>query len=414
LKPPVFDKGNKYLAALTLSVLSTAFYVFPSGYPQPGHVLLSLLVVSVLWKFKSVKFGPTEKILLGFLVYVVLINALFFWIHSSMEFLISAVYWIFGVLLLLTLRQIFLTDSRLALSIPIALILVTSISLFLSVLGNSDFFWGKRLIGTFNDPNQMSYWLLCSLVGTALASNLTKWINPNTVLPLFMPIFFLAFLAGSRSASLGLTVAFGALVGWLFSTARNRPNRLIGSEKQAGVAVLALVTALVLFMLVLYGVNDAVEVAVDDLLNRVRKIDIYWHLDIRGYTRLTEFPQFLLFGAGQGLDGRFHEGLYEIHSSFMGVLFYYGIFGFLLFFGFVYSLVKDRLSGWQLLIFSAPFVYGLFTFGLRTPIFWIMLSVLYTIPRKSEQLAMLNNLNEVADIQMQSGERPNVNSRVGP
>ena len=92
----------------------------------------------------------------------------------------------------------------------------------------------------------------------------------------------------------------------------------------------------------------------------------------------------LLFGAVQGYDMRFKEvsvgGVYhEIHSSFASPLFYYGVIGFGLLYAAFYLLARDRLRGWQWLVFAAPFVYELTTYGLRTPVFWIMLASLYTI-----------------------------------
>lgn len=48
----------------------------------------------------------------------------------------------------------------------------------------------------------------------------------------------------------------------------------------------------------------------------------------RGYDRICKYPEYLLFGAGEGAHYRFAEKslfLGEIHSSWAGVLFYYGI-----------------------------------------------------------------------------------------
>jgi hypothetical protein len=105
---------------------------------------------------------------------------------------------------------------------------------------------------------------------------------------------------------------------------------------------------------------------------------------------IRKFPRYLIFGAGQGFDGRFMEPfdgnvIYEVHSSLIAPLFYYGIIGFGLLYTSFYLIARDRLVGWQWLVFAAPFVYGLFTYGLRTPIFWIMLASLYTITPRHRQ-----------------------------
>src|SRR5690606_25026545 len=69
----------------------------------------------------------------------------------------------------------------------------------------------------------------------------------------------------------------------------------------------------------------------------------------RGYERLWEYPQYLIYGAGEGAHWRFMDVLYaersigggrEIHSGLASVLFSYGIFGFALFAGFIYAIFR--------------------------------------------------------------------------
>jgi hypothetical protein len=101
---------------------------------------------------------------------------------------------------------------------------------------------------------------------------------------------------------------------------------------------------------------------------------------VRGYIRFVEAPQFLLYGAGQGGDDRFGEFegyVYEIHSSLAAVLFYYGILGLILFLAFIWKLFPIKHN---LLFLSPLFVYGLFTYGLRAPYFWIALGFLALMP----------------------------------
>jgi hypothetical protein len=147
------------------------------------------------------------------------------------------------------------------------------------------------------------------------------------------------------------------------------------------VAVVLLATSL---LLVLYLFAEPIQSAVHDFARRLGARSLISHLEMRGNLRPFEMPEYLLLGAGQGFDARFSTRSIEIHSSLVAPLFYYGVVGWCLFYGFIYTLARDRLNGWQWLVFAAPFVYGLFTYGLRTPVFWLLLATLYTLPKKSQ------------------------------
>jgi hypothetical protein len=300
--------------------------------------------------------------------------------------------------------------------------------LVLALFGGDQFFVDRRYIGTFGDPNQMSYWLLCSLIASLLVVSKPRWFNAQTALILFVVILFLAFIAGSRSTLLALGVLLIGLLIWLFNpSGRTRPKSAASQKlsptsrhfaqpksgpqlelplgpvtrpleaegSEPGTSALRLVLMLVglsllllAVIVLLYQFNGSFNVAVHDFVHRFSTQSIQLQLEIRGYMRLVEFPQYLVFGAGQGLDGRFMEPfegryIYEIHSSIIAPLFYYGVIGFGLLFSSFFLMARERLVGWQWFVFAAPFVYGLFTYGLRTPIFWIMLATLYSITPRS-------------------------------
>src|SRR5699024_8035594 len=73
---------------------------------------------------------------------------------------------------------------------------------------------------------------------------------------------------------------------------------------------------------------------------RLVNTDIAYALADRGYTQLIEYPKYLLFGAGQGLDSRFGDSA-EIHSTWAGFLFYYGLIGLGLFLFFIFRVLRE-------------------------------------------------------------------------
>ena len=107
---------------------------------------------------------------------------------------------------------------------------------------------------------------------------------------------------------------------------------------------------------------------------------IEYQLRARGYLRLIDYPQYLIFGAGQGMDERFGDldgFTYEIHSSLFGLWFYYGLTGIILFVVAIYKLFNNKAN---IILLAPVFVYGLFTYGLRSPYFWLILGFVALSP----------------------------------
>jgi hypothetical protein len=247
----------------------------------------------------------------------------------------------------------------------------------MAFFGGSTHYQSVRFVGGFNDPNQIGYWLLCVFVGSLLAASKPKWFTARTALLLFAFVAVLIVLTGSRSAIFGFVTLLVANVWWLIAGLRRTTEaRLRLRYLLISLFFLILVSCLVGWYL--YATQADFTRAVDVLMRRVLKENYLEQLDIRGYTHIWNFPQYLVFGAGHADVGRFSRWTVEIHSSIVAPLFYYGAIGFGLLSSFFYLLVKDRLKGWELVAFAAPFVFGLFTYGLRNPIFWVMLAVVYT------------------------------------
>jgi hypothetical protein len=99
--------------------------------------------------------------------------------------------------------------------------------------------------------------------------------------------------------------------------------------------------------------------------------------------RVIDHPMYLLWGSGQGRDHRFGEFkgfFYEIHSSLLAVAFYYGLGGLFIFLGFIW---RSFLFKKNLMFLIPIFVYGLFTYGLRSPYFWVALAFISVMPQFS-------------------------------
>jgi hypothetical protein len=96
----------------------------------------------------------------------------------------------------------------------------------------------------------------------------------------------------------------------------------------------------------------------------------------RGWTRIADDPQYLIFGAGEGEYGRFGGLLAnlhaELHSTIGSAAFSYGIPGLLLFFLMYFGVVARGRGGYEVAALMAPLLYGFVHNGLRFTTIWIM------------------------------------------
>lgn len=99
-------------------------------------------------------------------------------------------------------------------------------------------------------------------------------------------------------------------------------------------------------------------------------------LSMRGYDRISDYPQYWVFGAGEGAYERFDNATYEFHSTLGTVQVSYGIVGLLQFLFIIFYVIrKNGFKGWYIL--ACLLIYGLAHNGLRNSMFWMLLS-LYT------------------------------------
>jgi hypothetical protein len=95
----------------------------------------------------------------------------------------------------------------------------------------------------------------------------------------------------------------------------------------------------------------------------------------------VEYPEYLLTGAGEGALYRFDEAddgdeqIHEIHSTFLTIMFSYGLVGTAAFAAAIWRLYRLS-SGGAFLYLIPPFLYGLTHQGLRFSFFWLLLAVI--------------------------------------
>lgn len=345
-----------------LGLILSQFYIFKSGLPQISHVIFALSFLSLLFYSLKVKDLNNNIAMLFLCIYIIILNLFYSIIESEFLFNIASIFMIFNLGVYFFIIRFFNKMDNIKYIILISIFL--SFALWSIGLGRYNF--GERYNAFFNDPNQYAYWILCLSCSFLI-------LNKNKVLSMvFLSLSsILIIFTFSRSALVGVIIMWFYYLITFFKF--NIKNLVQG------------VSFLSLFLIILFLAKDYLitSLSLEVYGNRVADTDLESQADIRGYSRLIEYPEYLIFGAGQGLDTRFNHS-HEIHSTWAGILFYYGIIGMILFLYSLYKIFK-KLDWREKILFLAPMFYGLSTFGFRNTIFWIFLAIFYSIAYNKEK-----------------------------
>jgi hypothetical protein len=340
------------------------YYVFYSGLPQPGDMLVLLLVPVALRAWNG-RLDRTARrplsTLIAFTLWVLLINwgwavlvgnfALFgpdtfvvfpiYYVYNTAVFLVVCVlYQRYGVRFLwLTLHVVFFT----------VLVQVAS-SLVLHRTG------GRGAL-FFNNPNQLGFFALVCASLIALGKRAIGFGALKSGLCLTM-CCYLALLSASRAAVIGCAML-------LAFTLISNPKQIV----VVGVVILGLA-----------AVGGPVIDAFGQTQDRLA-LDRYPHLSFfeeRGYDRILAHKEYWLLGAGEGGTSRFADttliGASEIHSSAGTLFFCYGIIGVVIFVMFLSRVVEGAPLATKLILIPT-LAYTIAHQGLRSTSVWILFAV---------------------------------------
>lgn len=353
------DKVRLFL--LLLVILLLPLYLLPSGMPQVSHWLLALFAVLSFFCTKgTIQDRAVLLWLWGFTLYGILVNITCSVVFDSYDFLMSSIYLLFNAISF-TLISSFLCQIFSNQVVRNLLIIALLFSLLMYVIfyfvGIGRYNFKPRYNGFFNDPNQMAFWSLCVFSAIAVFSRSKVFL-----VVAFLSTLIIVLASMSRSALVGI---FPIILGVFFKVVYKLNFKVIIF------ILLGLIVAA--FFIDWEQVYDVFNL--EYLFDRVQGTNTSDQLDVRGYNLPKKYPEYLLFGSGQGSLERFSR-VDEIHSTWVGVLFYYGVVGLVLFAGYLWSFFKN-LKFYDVLIALGPLFYSFSTYGLRTPSFFIFLAFIF-------------------------------------
>jgi len=347
-------------------IVLTPIYLFGSGSMQPSHavMLTAMLIFFILAKEQSVteSWVPAEikieydnrgrivcAIFCLFVLYVTIVNSYWSVALNSWKPLFFSLFQYYNLLLIYFAFNLikfnclsFFRHTWAGFSGAIVLVFVAVFA--------SGFNSASREEGLFNNPNQLAFFCVSSCVIFFISDRLSIGSSIWNRIMLVVSCF-LCLLTLSRA---GLVACF---IIFTFT--------MLGDVKQAGrVALMMFFGFLLLATSYSIGFNERMQAR-----NKQTSAVFDSQVEGRGYDRILANPEYLLFGAGEGLNKRFGGELAsiggELHSSVGTLMFCYGIIGFSLYSAIWYFMVTAGAGFAYKACAIAPILYGVTHNGLR-------------------------------------------------
>jgi len=348
-----------------LLYLTFPFYLFPSGGAQmsTGFALLTLLLLVVS--------GPKNIVLtrqvvahLMFVFYALSVNIAWLFKTWDPTFFNHILFTGFAGLTFFTVAALAREFDAKTARLLLLVILVTIVGQLAIVsldLGRESY----RAIGFFNNPNQLSYFAaLCA--GTALIVGHLYRLDTPLVPLIVLAAVPVSVMSLSRGGTLSCLLYVVLLVFF---------NKTLSFAMRAFIIVALLAGGTV-------TVDRFLDSEVyDEFSQRLDDDDIARESEgNRGYARIFNHPENIVWGAGEGGYERFDEEI-ELHSWPATVLFCYGLIGLGLMARFLWVSMPDFRTALYLL----PLVlYNLTHHGGRSLIVWCLLGLIAAYAAQQE------------------------------
>lgn len=383
---------HQYLFLLFL--LLKPFYWFSSGGLQIADVFFILsfgLYVLFVKKGEKISIEKNDKWLLYFVVCIVAINLFYGVLHGETNFIRASLYYVYNLLVVLTFRAY--AEERDTFLVNVARICKVNLvlQLFFYITGIGRYFAASRYMGTFNDPNQMAFFVYISLMMAFLISRIR---GEKLSLVYHVIALALIFLTASAGMLMGMVLFYGF---------EALPKVKIFAQRQHSVRAILIGTtflaALVLFSpeigncIVDLSESSIVERAEEKLSRMGESVAGPTNIEERGIDRLYLYPEKLLYGAGEGFHERFERSYLdgEVHSTLLSILFYYGTLPTATLLYWFYKNI-GRLSASNMAVVLSLLLESLTLLNQRQSLFWmifVLLNVLYKKQAADKETALM-------------------------
>ena len=380
-----------------LFLATKPFYLFPSGGLQLSDLFFVasfVYYVLIVKKGDKIEIDKTDNPLFLFVAFVFIVNTVYATYYGESAFVVSSLYYLYNLFIVIFFR-IYAEYRRFFSSVASVCRFNIFLQLLIYVAGAGRYYTANRYMGTFNDPNQMAFFIYISLMTAYLIAKL----NHKELHVLYHAVAIgLIFWTSSTGMLLALTVFYGVwLLTKIFTLLRRVHNvRFILFWTAALMALLLLSPKWDNFKESL-SESPIIE-RVEQKLGRMEASDGPTNVQDRGIEKVILYPEKTLFGSGEGMHDRFDRAVSdnEIHSTLFSILFYYGTVPTLLFLYWV-GLNVRRLTIANLAVVLSLAVESITLLNQRQPLFWMLFVLLQVLAFQESMEREKNGITVATD-----------------
>ena len=355
------------------------YYVFKSGSVQPGDAFLAVAVFLLLCYDRFViHLRKQDKFLYLFFLCIFLVNFGYFVAYAETSFLKCLLYYVFNLLAVYMFRSL-CTMPRFYTYFSAILKFNLFAQLILLLTGVGSWYTAGRYMGTYNDPNQLAFGIMSTYCLLFCISRLMpvkrRWLY-----------FAMAAYLIYQSSSTGMLVAIAIL---FVCEQYFRLVSIKGNFNRACYIVYLLLITIVFLLLgiELVRILASGETEVPFLRRFAGKLDkgdsfIESFIKDRNLTAVVNKPVYFLFGSGETKMSRFASSKGELHSTWIGLLFYYGIIPFCVLIAWIRSNMRN-IDWYVIPVYLCLFAEALTLVNHRQPSFWTLIALAAVINRKT-------------------------------
>lgn len=362
------------LLFLTYWILKS-FYIHSSGGLQIGDYVFCLsffcfFCETVKRRELGVLMGK-DSLLFVYVCIVAFINGIYSILYPDGGFLKPILYFTFNFLVVVEFRYI-AEDKKFLNEFFVATFLCVFIQVLVYLSGRGRWYGdGLRYMGTFNDPNQLAFFVMSRFFIMYIIYS--RVCNENKINFLLMSLsFVMSIFLIMQSASTGMFLGCGVFcIAWLV-------NYCVANRKNKKVILMILFIACMVVFLGFGGdkllfKDSFISDRLREKLNKMSDSSGNGFIKDRNLGAFFYKPYYILFGAGEGDFIRFTDVAAngELHSTVLSLLFYYGMIPYCILLIWVFKNLKG-ITILEFSIYVAIFIEMLTLVNHRQSSLWIL------------------------------------------
>lgn len=361
------------------------FYLVKSGSMQIGDLCLGISFLLVLYCDEMhFRVDGKDMPLLYFVIAVGIINTIYAAAYQITGFIKPILYFVFNFMCVYVTRTFWVDSTFIRMwNTVLKFNLILQLAIDLSGIGR--WYSGIRYMGTYNDPNQFAFAILSTY---CLIYCLNRKQHSGYQWVFFFITLYLIFESSSVGLFFGVAIIFVFEQFFRLAKIQNNVKKVWYTAYLVLISV-ALVYVGSYFLLVITGVVKTNINVLQRIAEKFASGDVIgYFIKDRALEPFFNEPHRILYGGGEGYSIRFNASGHELHSTWLSILYYYGIAPFCL----LIIWIKRNLNkvDWYILpVYLCIFAEAFTLINHRQPAFWVLILLGDFLKRRTDEIDLI-------------------------